>query len=320
MELEQKQQISEAVNQWIDEKNASRSAAKLSEKSGVNTAYISRIKNGEYEIQSGGGRITAINDSHFFKLAEAIGLKLDNEFKWDFLSSYKMGYRVLRKAQRKQLRCMVDADTGQGKTFVAKWYNRENDYVLFVECTRNMTGKALINTICEKLGIELPARTTPFEKLELIKKVITNRRGYLIAFDQVGKNEVKPSIYQVLMDIAVAIEGKAAMVISGYKVSEMLQHQYNKHVPGMRQLARRFLANTYELPQLTTHEVQLVCEHEGITNKGAINVLQKHVRDVDMLTQYVTDILDWQQKEGRKITGEEVVILFGIKYTTLKAA
>ena len=320
MELEQKQQVTDAINQWVDDKNPARSASKLSEKSGVNAAYISRIKNGEYEMQSGGGRITVINDSHFFKLAEAVGLKFDDEYKWDFLNSYKLGYRVMRKAQRKQLRAIIDGDTGQGKTFISKWYNRENDYVLFLECTRNMTGKAMINSLCDKLGIELPVRTTPFERLELIKKVITNRRGYLIVFDQVGKNEVKPSIYSVLMDIAVAVEGKAGMVISGYKVTDMLTHQYNRHVPGMRQLARRFMSNTYELPQLTTNEIQLVCEAEGITNKGAITVLQKHVRDLDMLSQYVRDIIEYQQKEGKKITGEEVISLFGIKYTTLKAA
>jgi uncharacterized protein (DUF2249 family) len=320
MELEQKQQISEAINQWIDDKNPARSATRLAEKSGVNTAYISRIKNGEYELHSGGGRLTVINDSHFFKLAEAVGLKFEDEFKWDFLNSYRLGYRVMRKAQRKQLRAIIDGDTGQGKTFISKWYNRENDYVLFLECTRNMTGKAMINALCEKLGIELPMRTTPYEKLELIKKVITNRRGYLIVVDQVGKNEVRPSIYSVLMDIAVAVEGKAGIVISGYKVTDMLTYLYHRHVPGMRQLARRFIRNSYELPLLTANEIQQVCEQEGIHNKTAIHVLQKHVTDLDMLTQYVRDIVEWQQEKGKKITGEEVIALFNIRYSTLKAA
>jgi uncharacterized protein (DUF2249 family) len=320
MELEQKQQVTEAVSQWIDEKNPARSASKLAEKSGVNAAYISRIKNGEYEMQSGGGRITVISDHHFHRLAEAVGFKFDDEYKWDFINSYKLAYNVMRKAQRKQLRGIIDGDTGQGKTFTSKWYNRENDYVLFIECSRNMTGKALINTMCDKLGIELPTRTTPFEKLELIKKVLTSRRGYVIMFDQVGKAEVKPSIYGVIMDIAVAIEGKAGMVISGYKVTEMLTHNYNRHVPGMRQLARRFMSNTYELPQLTTNEIALVCEQEGITNKGAVTVLQKHVRDLDMLSQYVRDVQDFQKKYAKKITAEEVIDLFNIKYTSLKAA
>jgi hypothetical protein len=320
MELETKQQITEALTGWIDEKNQQRSARALSDKTGVNTAYISRIKNGEYEIQSGGGRITAINESHFFKIAEGIGLKLDNDFKWDFINSYKMGYRILRKAHRKQLRTMIDADTGQGKTFVQKWYNRENDYVLLLECTRNMTGKAMINTICTKLGIELANRVTPFEKLELIKKVLTQKRGYIIMIDQAGKAEVKPSIYSVVMDIAVAVEGKAAMVISGYKITEMLNSMYDKHVPGFRQLARRFKSNAYQLPELTASEVEKVCEHEGITNKGAKNVLMKYVKDLDMLALKVRECLDFQEKEGRKITGEEVLDLLNVEILNLKAA
>lgn len=320
MELETKQQITEALNGWIDEKNQQRSARALSDKTGVNTAYISRIKNGEYEIQSGGGRITAINDSHFFKIAEGIGLKLDNEFKWDFLASYKMGYRILRKAHRKQLRTMIDGDTGQGKTFLQKWYNLENEYVLLIECTRNMTGKGMINLICDKLGIELATRVTPFEKLEKIKKVLAHRRGYLIMIDQAGKAEVKPSIYSVIMDIAVAVEGKAAMVITGYKITEMLQNMYDRHVPGFRQLARRFKSNAYELPELTPTEIEKVCEHEGITNKSAKNVLMKYVKDLDMLASKVRECLDLQEKEGRKITGEEVLDLLNIDVLNLKVA
>lgn len=320
MELETKQQITEALNQWLDENNQQRSANALAAKTGVNAAYISRIKNGLYEIQSGGGRLTAINDSHFFKIAEGIGLKLDSEFKWDFLNSYKMGYRILRKAHRKQLRTMIDGDTGQGKTFVQKWYNRENEYVLLIECTRNMTGKAMINTICAKLGIELNNRVTPFDKLELIKKVLANRRGYLIIIDQAGKAEVKPSIYSVVMDIAVAVEGKAAMVITGYKISEMLNSMYDKHVPGFRQLARRFKSNAYQLPELTPSEVEKVCDHEGITNKGAKNVLMKYVKDLDMLALKVRECLDFQEKEGRKITADEVIDLLNIEVLNLKAA
>jgi hypothetical protein len=319
MELEIKEQVTKAINEWIDDKNQARSAAKLSEKSGVSTAYISRIKNGEYDMVGGGGRLTHIGDSHFYKIAEAVGLKFDNEFKWDSLNSYKIGYRVLRKAQRKQLRMIIDGDSGQGKTFIQRWYNRENDYVLFVECTRNMTGKALINSICDKLGIDQAQARTPYEKMELIRKVVTNRRGYLLMFDQVGNKEVKPSIYSVLMDIANFIEGRAGMVISGYQVSSMLQKLYDKKAPGYRQLARRFIPNAYELPTITSHEVGQVCELEGITNTGAVNVLKKYVQNIDMLVQWVTDIKEFQERKGGKITGDEVIDLFNINITKLAA-
>jgi len=320
MDLELKQEVTEALNQWIDEKNPARSATKLAEKSGVNSAYISRIKNGQYEMQSGASRITVINDSHFYKLAEAIGMKFDDEFKWDYLDSYVRGQAINRRVQKKRERAIIDGDSGQGKSFNNKWYNRENDYVMYVECTRNMTGKSLILAMCDKLGIELPNRATPYDRLEMIKKVVTNRRGYLLIFDQVGKNEVKPSIYGVLMDIANAVDKKCGMIITGYKVTEMLQNYYDKHVPGYRQFARRFLANAFRLPDLTPFDIEQVCVHEGITNRKAINALQYSVRDLDMLVQYVGDIKEWQARKGVKISGEEVSAMFNIKYTSLKAA
>ena len=318
MELELKQQITDAVNDWIDEKNPARSAAKLAEKAGVNAAYVSRIKNGEYELSSGNGRITVINDTHFYKLADAIGIKLSDEFHWDFINSYKTGLRMLRRAQKKRLRVMLDGDSGQGKTFISRSFNRQFDYVVHIECSRNMTARALINTICNQLGIEVAASKSPFEKLELIKKVVSKGRGYALIFDQVGKMEVKPGIYGVLMDIAVAIEGRAAMVLSGYKIADMLESMHERQVPGYRQLARRFLANRLQLPSLNAADITAVCEHEGISNKGAVNVLIKYVRDLDQLTQWVRDILEYQEQAGKKITGEEVLSLFDIN--VMKAA
>ena len=313
MDLELRDQIVEEINKWIDPKNNDRSANKLAEKSGVNAAYISRIRNGEYSFVSSNGRVSSISDVHFFRLAEAIGMKLGDEFKWEMLASYKQAYKLFRKSQRKQLRACLDGDSGQGKTFAQKWYGRENDYVVHVECTRNLTPRGLINLLCDKLGIDLPASRSPYERLEIIKKAITNRRGYVLLFDQVGKNEVKPSIYGVLMDIAVAIEGKAGMVVCGYKISEMLTYMYEQHQPGYRQLARRFIHNRYELPGLQPGEIASVCESEGISNKGAQNIFKQYVKDVDQLVQWVRDVRDWQRENNALITGEQVIAMFNVK-------
>lgn len=313
LSLEHKRTVTEAVNHWIDEKNPARSGAKLAEKAGINASYLSAIKAGRYSIESRNG-VVEIKDNYFQRIADAIGLLLDDTLHWDFLHNFKLIQRACRKAQKKAIREVLDGWTGTGKTHALEHYAATNDYVLYVKCTQNMSAKDLLEEILSALHVHDHIRGN-HAKLRTIKNMITNRRGYLIIIDEV--EVVKPGIYAVIKDISDWAHNRAGFVISGMDIISKLDKLANANKPGFPQIRRRFFGNRVTTAsKLTSAEIIQVCEYEKITNKGAQNLLAQYVTDLDMLVQYVRDIKDWQESNAKKITAPEAAELLEISVTS----
>jgi DNA transposition AAA+ family ATPase len=311
--LEQKRTVTQEVLAWIDEKNPARSGAKLAEKAGINAMYVSNIKSGKYQITTG-DRTIVIKDSYFNRIADAIGLRLDDTLHWDFIENFKRVTRACRKAQKRAIRIILDANTGMGKTHALEHYAATNDYVLYVKCTRNMSGKDLLDEILSALGVHDLIRGN-HNKLKTIRNIVTNRKGYALIFDEV--EQVRPAIYDILKDIADWAHNKAAVVISGMDIIQKLDRLANNKRAGFPQLRRRFFGNRVTLSSKLSHEEIIeVCEFEKINNKGVQNLLAQYVTDLDMLAQYIRDIRDWQEQYERKITAQEAAELLEISITS----
>lgn len=301
---------------WLDDKNPARSGNKLAEKTGISSAYISRLKSGIYQFDNNKGGITVIRDSYFERIGEAIGLNLNDRMHWDFINNYKRITKACRKAQLKAIRMVVDGWTRMGKTHSLERYTATNDYVLYVKCTQNMSSKDLLEEILNALGIHENIRGN-HAKLRTIKATITNRRGYLIIIDEV--EVVKPGIYGVLKDISDWAHGKAGFIICGMDIIAKLDKLARARRPGFPQLRGRFFGNqVLTANSLSQGEIIQVCEHEKITTKGAQNVLVQYAEDLDTLSQYVADIKEWQDANNKKINGQEVIELLDINVATFK--
>ena len=307
--IEHKQQISTSVNQWLDG-STTRSGNKLASLAGVSNAYVSKIKNGEFEYSNNGHGNASISDAVFNRLAHTIGVRFDGQMHWDFLTSFRLVQRVCRKAQRKAIRSIMDGWTGQGKTFGLEHYAVTNDNVVYVKCTQNMTAKGLLDAILERLMVHDVIRGN-YAKIEKIRKIMINRRGFLIIIDEV--EVVKPGIYAVLKDISDFTQNKCGFVIAGMDIIAKLTKLAGNRKPGFPQLKRRFFGNQVDVPLVSQKEVIAVCEHEKITIKEVQNILAEYVHDLDMLSQYVADIKEWQENNKRNIKREEVVQLLNIE-------
>lgn len=303
LQLEHKHEITEALKQWLDDSNPARSGNKLAEKSGVSASYISSIKNKKYEYEVN-GKPFSISDAHFYRLAEALGIRFDGQLHWTFLDNFKRVQRACRKAQSKAIRMVIDGPTRMGKTFAQEDYAITNDYVVYVKCTQNMSSKDLLDEILAALGVHDLIRGN-HNKLKMIKSMITRRKGYLIIIDEV--EVVKAGIYGVIKDISDWANGKAGFIITGMDLIKKLDNLARRGKPGFPQLKGRFFGNqVLTSMSLTQSEIVAVCEHEGITNKSAQNVLAHEVENLDVLAQYVADIKEWQEKHGAKIKGEQL--------------
>ena len=313
--LQNKRIVTEAVVAWVDENNPARSGNKLADKSGINPSYLSHIKAGKYQFKNG-DRDIVIKDSYFHRIADAIGLRLDDTLHWDFIGNFKKIQRACRKAQKNAIREVIDGWTRMGKTHALEHYAATNDYVLYVKCTQNMTAKDLLEEILNSLGVHDVIRGN-HAKLRAIKNIVTNRKGYLVIIDEV--EVVKAGIYGILKDISDWAHRKAGFIICGMDIIRKLDKLAAAHKPGFPQLRGRFFGNqVVTASKLSQAEIIEVCEYEKITNKGAQNVLAQYVTDLDMLSQYVADIKTWQEQNG-KITGPGVIELLDLNVTSFKS-
>jgi hypothetical protein len=308
---EHKQMVTDAVNAWIDPNNPDRSQNKLAEASKVNAAYISQIKLGKYTISAGGRDVDSnIGDNTFHKLADFLEIKFDGGLLWPSLRNFTRIEKICRKAQRKAIRYIIDGPTGQGKTFALERVAKKFSYAIYVKATRNMSANDLVEAILNEMGIAGNFRGI-HQKIQAIGKKVNNQRGILIMIDEL--EQVRPAVYAVIKDVCDVVQGKGAMVICGFGLVNKLDLLAGKQRAGFPQLRRRFFGNVELLSEVSEQEVVDICVSEGITNKGAINVIVHECKDLDKLSQWIADIKDFQKQEGRKITGDEVVRMFGVK-------
>lgn len=309
MELQIKNKVTEALVEYLDA-SPSRSANQLAEASGVNKAYISQIRNGRFVSSAGNGKEVSIPDSVFFKIADAVSLELENNLHWD-TPNYLQIQRICARAQVRKERMLLTGDTGLGKTYALESYARDHEKVLYIKCTRTMTAKDLLDEICKKLGIREELRGNR-NKMNAIQRKVTGIPGWLLIIDEA--EYLKNSLFDLVKEIADFTDRKAGLILSGMDLMFQIKAMAERHKKGFPQLYRRFRPNTVKLKAISQKEIATVCTDAGITETTAVNVLKRYIYDYDMLSQYVKEIMDQQQKIGHPLTGQELIDLFELTY------
>lgn len=304
LSTEQKRRVSEAITEWLSTGH-DRSGNTLAQQSGVSSAYISKIRNGEYQMGTN-GKATVIQDSYFYKISDAIGFNLDEELHWDYIKSFKTIQAICRRSQHRKERTLLDGQTGQGKTYGLERYAATHDKVIYIKLTHTMNVRDLLEIMCHKLNIRehIPGNR---KKMEAIRERVLSKPGHLVILDEIEL--CKPNIFLIAKEIADFTERKCGMVLSGMDLKKKIESFASRKRQGFPQLRRRFFPHRQLVPDLSKEEVETVAKNEGITNAGAINVLKQYVRDLDMLKHYIISVKEQQNKHKRKLSGDEVIDL-----------
>lgn len=314
MTKEQKEQVTEEINNWI-EQSTERSAATLSAKSNVSEAHISKIRKGEHQMQTGRDakgdpKYSPIGDDVFRKLAHAVGLKFHKSIHWD-TPNYTLIQKVCQNAQKSQKRVLIDGDTGLGKTYALERYALEHDRVMYIKVTQSMTRKDLLTEICLKLQIHDDLRALR-RKLNAIRDKVTARPDWLIIMDEM---EYCPySLFHVAKEIADFTQGKCGMIMAGMGLEQMIIDMSNKKRKGFPQIKRRFFPNRVKLRDITKEGIKDICKANGITDSTAVNVLSRYCFDYDALQQMILFADTYQEKKAEPVTGQILIEAFNLEW------
>ena len=131
MKQELKKQIVDAVEDYMSEHKLP--ANQLAEKAGVNAAYITAIRKGEYSVNAGNGNVVDIADKWFKKLAEFVGFQVEKTY-WEPrpTKQLKRILSILEDSKKFGYTSIIIGPTGAGKTFGASLFNRVNPADVFV--------------------------------------------------------------------------------------------------------------------------------------------------------------------------------------------
>lgn len=307
----QKNQVTEAVNLWISDTDESKSQNKLSQLSGVAPVILAAIRRGEtsYRSSKSSDKDITIASSHFYKLAEAVGLSFERVIHFNN-DNYRIVHELCRYLQVKQRRGILDStDSGAGKTYALEAYADQHTNVLYIKATSLMKGRDLIDKIMAALKVRPESRAVMAKLDAIARKVI--QPGYLIIIDEM--ESVSPDMWRVIKDIEDATYRKIGFLISGKGLSQEIKTAAIRGKKLMPQIWRRFKNNVKVLKSISMPVITRACEEHGITDPAVIRLMARHVEDWAQLNEWIKDIHDIILSKGRNLDTDTVCELFELE-------
>ncbi len=139
-----KQRIVEAVKQ---RRSHYSSAAKMAVSLDVNSAQLSRIINGDLD--------GVLSLAKWINIARKLDVQLREDNKWQTAKTpvFTHIYTQLKACQENALSGLLCDMADVGKTYTAKIYAKENEYVVYVDCSQVKSKQKLIREIAKELGL-----------------------------------------------------------------------------------------------------------------------------------------------------------------------
>lgn len=240
MDVSTKQKVMAAVEQYLA--RHSMTAAELARKSGVNNSYLSLMRQGSYETDAGNGKKVEIADRYFEMLARAVGYTLQKTY-WEPVPTTQMKQilAVLEDAREFGSTYVITGETGSGKTFVSRMFQRNyplDCYLVTVGSADNIGD--LLEKTCEQLGVA--TEKTKSKTLRAVARRMQSMRfdglKPLLIFDE-AEYMKQPALCN-LKELYDALNGQAGLVLLGTdQLNRNIERMRRKNRDGIPQLYRR---------------------------------------------------------------------------------
>lgn len=302
---QQKQQITEALNQYIETHNIS--ANELVKRIDVNESYISSIRKGETTV----GKST-IKDKWYLIVADHIGFKLTKEY-WEMKETPQVRRIIatLEDAKNNGVTNVIIGQTGSGKTYISDLFVRAypNDTFKVVISSLDTINDILDKTI-DALKIETPK--TKGKKLNEIAKKLKQLKleGFNpnLIFDECEFMKL-PALCS-MKELTDALKHLAGITLIGTdQLLDNLEKLRKKNRPGIPQFYRRIKFGIRELPSIDrTYKVFL----DGVEDQDLRKFLKQNCDNYGELHDVLVPAMKEADRTDSELTENFVRTILGM--------
>ena len=252
-----REDIAQELREYCQKFNSqNRAAAAI----GIAPATVSAILNNDWAL---------VSESMFIKIADAIGYEASS---WQAIETkvWKNFNKILNDAQENAFVMAVTSDAGSGKTFTSKNYVKNHAEAYHISCKSYWTKKDFLIEIGRAIGNKTDGKRVTVLVDEIINTLRWRDSKPLLILDEADK--LSDTVLQLFITLYNDLEGRCGIVLCATDHLEMhIRRGVNLGHTGFNEIISRLGRKFIALPSITSKDVTMICEANGITTAEAIN-------------------------------------------------
>ena len=252
-----REDIAQELREYCQKFNSqNRAAAAI----GIAPATVSAILNNDWAL---------VSEAMFIKIADAIGYEASS---WQAIETkvWKNFNKILNDAQENAFVMAVTSDAGSGKTFTSKNYVKNHAEAYHISCKSYWTKKDFLIEIGRAIGNKTDGKRVTVLVDEIINTLRWRDSKPLLILDEADK--LSDTVLQLFITLYNDLEGRCGIVLCATDHLEMhIRRGVNLGHTGFNEIISRLGRKFIALPSITSKDVTMICEANGITTAEAIN-------------------------------------------------
>ncbi len=252
-----REDIAQELREYCQKFNSqNRAAAAI----GIAPATVSAILNNDWAL---------VSEAMFIKIADAIGYEASS---WQAIETkvWKNFNKILNDAQENAFVMAVTSDAGSGKTFTSKSYVKNHAEAYHISCKSYWTKKDFLIEIGRAIGNKTDGKRVTVLVDEIINTLRWRDSKPLLILDEADK--LSDTVLQLFITLYNDLEGRCGIVLCATDHLEMhIRRGVNLGHTGFNEIISRLGRKFIALPSITSNDVTMICEANGITTAEAIN-------------------------------------------------
>ena len=257
MTNEQKQQISDQLRAYVEQKGSGNKAA--ASMNGVSSATISKVLAGKWET---------ISEDMWRSIAAQTGHKAEG---WQLVPTlaYKAMTFALENAQRDSLVMAVIGEAGSGKTEAIKNYTARGRNVYHLVCSEYWNRRTFMAKVLQSMGVTYSGNTVA-DMMETIVDTLKRKESPLIVLDEADK--LSDQVLYFFISLYNQLEDHCGIIMTATKyLRARIEKGLRLNRKGYAEIFSRIGRKFVELPLLNSEDVAAVCVANGVSEAKAIN-------------------------------------------------
>lgn len=258
MTQEQKQQISDQLRAYVEQKGSGNKAA--NSLNGVSSATISKVLTGKWET---------IADEMWRSIAAQTGSTEAKGWQLVPTRAYKAMTFTLENAQRDSLVMAVIGEAGSGKTEAIKNYTAGGRNVYHLVCSEYWNRRTFMAKVLQSMGVTYSGNTVA-DMMETIVDTLKRKEQPLIVLDEADK--LSDQVLYFFISLYNQLEDHCGIIMTATKyLRARIEKGLRLNRKGYAEIFSRIGRKFVELPLHNSEDVAAVCAANGVTDAKTIN-------------------------------------------------